>query len=174
MDSNMFSNSHSTTHPAALVCALVFMFFASLAAAQPVNNKHATIEAPFEEVFQDLRDAIINRGLQIDYTGHVDKMLERTSQVAGSVTETGAKSPYLSAKYIQFCSAKLTHESVSANPYNLAICPYVVFIFEARAQPGTVIVGYREPAPGPSKRSKDAFAKIDKLLNDIITEATTK
>jgi hypothetical protein len=142
--------------------------------AQPVNKKHASVKGAFDDVFLDLRDAIINRGLQIDYTGHVDQMLERTSKAAGSVTENGVKSPYLHAKYIQFCSAKLTHESVSANPYNLAICPYVIFIFEARAEPGTIVVGYREPQAGPSKLSKAAFAKVAKLLNDIMTEATSK
>lgn len=142
--------------------------------AQPADQVHFSTKAAFDEVFQDLKDAIINRGFVIDFTGHVDTMLERTSGVAGSVTKSGEKSPYLHAKYVQFCSAKLTHESVSANPYNLAICPYVVFIFESRAKPGTIVVGYRKPQAGPSKLSRAAFAKITKLLADIATEATSR
>jgi hypothetical protein len=54
----------------------------------------------------------------------------------------------------------------------MAICPYVVFIFETKSEPGKIIVGYRSPIPGPSKRSKEALAKIEKLLNDIAKEAT--
>ena len=136
--------------------------------------KHYTKQGNFEEVFQDLQDTVVNRGLVIDYTGHVDTMLERTSEAAGSVTKTGNKSPYLHAKYIQFCSAKLTHEAVSANPYNLAICPYVVFAFEAHADPGKIVVGYRRPLPGPSLMTKEAFAKIDNFLEEIVKEATSE
>jgi len=128
-------------------------------------------EAAFEDVWQDLQDAVINRGLKIDYIGHLDKMLERTSEVAGSVTPGGSKTPYLNAKYVQFCSAKLTHQSVSANPYNIAICPFVIFVFEAKVNPGTVVIGYRKPIPGPSRMTRKAFADIEALLASIIKEA---
>lgn len=132
----------------------------------------AAKEGEFNEVFEDLKDAILNRGLVIDYVGHVDTMLVRTSEAAESVTETGRKSPYLAAKYVQFCSAKLTHEAVSANPFNIAVCPYVLFAFEEAAKPGTVVVGYRRPIPGRSRRTRKAFEKIEGLLNEIIEEAT--
>jgi hypothetical protein len=135
---------------------------------------HYSKQGDFEEVLHDLQDAVINRGLVIDYIGHVNTMLNRTSEAAESVTKTGNKSPYLNAKYIQFCSAKLTHEAVSANPYDLAICPYVVFIFEAHSEPGKIVVGYRRPIPGPSQMTRDAFAKIDGLLEEIVKEAVSE
>ena len=100
--------------------------------------------------------------------------LERTSEAAGSVTEEGAKSPYKHAKYVQFCSAKLTHEAVSASPLNIGICPYVTFVIESRAEPGKITVGYRRPIPGPSKKTKKAFAKIDALLDEISKEAVAE
>ena len=158
---------------AALLWFCVAVTLGSHSFAQPTDKVHFSTKGTFSEVFQDVTDAIVNRGFVIDFTGHVDKMLERTSGVAGSVTKSGEKSPYLHAKYVQFCSAKLTHESVSANPYNLAICPYVVFAFESRAKPGTIVVGYRKPQAGPSKLSRAAFAKITKLLADIASEATS-
>ena len=156
-----------------LMAALLLAFgpLGQAGAVQPDSHQHVTKQGNFDDVFQDLQDAIINRGYVIDYVGHVDKMLERTSEVAKSVTDNNSKTPYLNARYVQFCSAKLTHESVSANPYNLSICPYVVFIFEAKSEPGKIIVGYRRPVPGPSKRSQQAFAKIDKLMQDIVGEA---
>ncbi len=124
----------------------------------------------FNEVLADLKDAIINRGLVIDYTGYLNTMLKRTSKTAGSVTEQGSKTPYLDAQFMQFCSAKLSHEVISANPQNIAICPYVVFVYELKADPGTVHVGYRRPITGPSKLSRKVFAKIDSLLDDIVKE----
>lgn len=157
----------------AIACAGLLMFAVAVPGqAQPAGKQHYSTKGSFEDVLLDLKDAIVNRGLVIDYTGHIDKMLERTSQAAGSVTAAGSKSPYLNAKYMHFCSAKLTHEAVSANVFNMAICPYVVFIFETKSEPGKIIVGYRSPIPGPSKRSKEALAKIEKLLNDIAKEAT--
>lgn len=144
------------------------------AATEAKTQVYFEKEAAFLDVFQDLQDAIVNRGLIVDYVGHIDQMLERTSKASGSVTETGSRSPYLAAKYVQFCSAKLTHESVSANPYNIAVCPYVIFAFEPKDKPGHVVVGYRRPVPGPSKLTKKAFAKIEELLLSIVKEVTAE
>ena len=113
----------------------------------------------------DLSDVIVNRGLVVDYTGHVGKMLERTSGA------TGGKSPYLGARYLQFCSAKLSQAAMQADPDNLAICPYVVFAYELKSEPGTARVGYRRPIAGQSRASREAIAAVEKLLDDIIGEA---
>lgn len=159
------------------ILMLLIMIFGMGRAAQAIEknsiNQYSK-QGDFEEVLQDLRDAVINRGLVIDYIGHVNAMLDRTSDAAESVTETGERTPYLNAKYIQFCSAKLTHAAVSADPYNLAICPYVVFIFETRSEPGTIVVGYRHPIPGQSTETKEAFANIDNLLDEIVKEVAAE
>lgn len=146
--------------------------FALPASADPETaSKRITVQAAFEDVFQDLQDAIVNRGLVIDYVGNTDKMLERTSAAVGSVTESGSGSPYKHAKYLVFCSAKLTHAAVSATPLAISICPYVVFAFETKAKPGMVTVGFRRPLPGPSKRTQKAYAAIEGLMAEIIAEA---
>ena len=168
---------HLATRTLAVMAAIAALLASGLqpvAAEGPSGTHYFTKQGAFEDVLQDVKDAIINRGLLIDYTGHIDKMLERTSEAAGSVTSTGARSPYKNAKYMHFCSAKLTHEAISANPYNLSICPYVVFLFETNAQPGKIVVGYRRPIPGPSVRSQKALAKIDALLESIVKEATSE
>ncbi len=157
-----------------LIALAALLFGALPASADHKPYVHFTKQGDFEDALLDLKDAIINRGLVVDYVGNVDKMLERTSKTVGSVTEKGSASPYLHAKYVQFCSAKLTHESVSANVYNLSICPYVVFAFESKAQPGRIVVGYRRPGVGHSVRSKKAMAKIDKLLEGIVKEVVAE
>lgn len=160
-----------------IIYALAVMAMITLPGAATADSskpQHYKTSGQFEDVWQDLQDAIINRGLKVDYVGHIGKMLERTSAAAGSVTASGSQSPYLNAKYLQFCSAKLTHQSVSANPFNLSICPYVVFAFEAKTKPGEIVVGYRRPVPGPSKRTRAAIANINKLLDEIVKEAAAQ
>ncbi|MHA1165366.1 MAG: DUF302 domain-containing protein, partial [Alphaproteobacteria bacterium] len=115
-----------------IAAALVALFLAAPGASAVENElgyKSISKEASFDTILFELKNAIIDRGLVVDYEGHLQKMLERTSQAVGSVTEAGSKSPYLHAKFLQFCSAKLTHEVVSKNPRNIAICPYVVFVY---------------------------------------------
>lgn len=132
--------------------------------------KEMTKTGSYSEVRDDLKNAIVNRGFVVDYVGQFNKMLERTSETVGSVTETGAKSPYKDAEFMQFCAAKLTHEAISANPQNIVNCPYVVYVYELTAKPGLIHVGYRTPVAGASKISRKAVANIDALLNEIITE----
>lgn len=129
------------------------------------------VNGTFEDIYLDLESAILAKGLVVDYVGHVNAMLERTAETVGSVTADGSKDPYREARYLQFCSAKLTHEVLSANPLNMAICPYVVFIFELNGEPGVVHVGYRRPIGDPSRVSQRAIAKVDVLLAEIVAEA---
>ena len=148
---------------------LLAMATAGLAAAsdQPVQGyKTMTANADFESTWFDLRNAIVDRGLVIDYTGHVSKMLDRTSQA------TGAGSPYVDGRYVIFCSAKLSQTAMQADPDNLAICPYVVFAYELKSKPGATVVGYRRPLASSNPGSASALAAIDKLLSDIVAEAT--
>jgi|GEM_PF-42742 len=156
------------------VIALCLGLSLSLSAAiakPPLGYKTLTKKASFDDVEFELQNAIIDRGLKVDYIGHVGAMLSRTSKTVGSVIKSGSKSPYLKAKYYQFCSAKLTHEVVRANPLNISVCPYVVFLFELRTSPGVVHVGYRIPFAGPSEVTQKAVAKVEALLASVIKDA---
>ena len=127
-----------------------------------------TVTGDFDEVFADLQDAVVNRGLVIDYVGDVGKMLDRTAEAAkGSDT----KAPYLNARYLQFCSAALTHQAVDADVHNLAMCPYVVFAYQTRAEPGQISVGYRQVTLAPAAPSQDAQAKVHSLLDAVVKDA---
>ncbi len=128
------------------------------------------INAGFDDVFNELKDVLINKGLVIDLVGHVDKMIERTADVTKSVTEEGSKSPYKSAKYVLFCSAKLTQKAVSASPENLGICPYIVFAYETKTEPGITRVGYRKPILGASRTTQNVTKEVNAFLQSIIDE----
>ena len=128
-----------------------------------------TVEGSFDTVFQDLTDAVVNRGLVIDYTGHVDTMLSRTADVSGA-----GKSPYANARYMQFCSSVLTHDAVAADASNISMCPYLVFAYETTADPGKVVVGYRPPDLRGDQASQAVKARVEALLGEIIDEAAAK
>jgi Domain of unknown function DUF302 len=120
----------------------------------------------FEDVKFELKDAIIRRGLAIDYTGHINTMLERTGAEVGSTRRV-----YKNAEFFLFCSAKLSRAMIEADPINVGYCPYVVFLYEAAEKPGEIVVGYRRPLPRGNAASKQALAAIEELLAGVVTDA---
>ena len=153
---------------ATIMLAAVLSVASSTVFAGGPGDTIKTVKGDFDEVFGDLQDAVINRGLVIDYVGDVGKMLERTANAAKG---SDAKVPYLNARYLQFCSAVITHEAVEADVHNLAMCPYVVFAYEARTDPGKVSVGYRQIELTASSASQAAQAKVHNLLQEVVNEA---
>ena len=154
-----------------LICVMTFFLFsAAMLGAPALANKYTgyrvvVINGDYETALFGLENAIVNRGLTVDYTGHVDKMLERTSKA------TGGKSPYLGARYFSFCSAKLSQAAMQADPDNLAACPYVMFAYELRSEPGKSRIGYRRPIASEKPAAQKALADIQKLLDAIVKEA---
>jgi len=153
-----------------ILAAAISVAPSTVLASEP-GDTIKTVTGDFHEVFGDLQDAVINRGLVIDYVGDVGKMLERTADAAKGSAGSDTKVPYLNARYLQFCSAVVTHEAVDADVSNLAMCPYVVFAYETRVEPGKVSVGYRKINLAPSAASQVAQAKVHNLLEAVVNEA---
>ena len=126
-----------------------------------------SVKGNFNEVNEDVEDAILNRGYVIDYHGFVSNMLKRTGKDIGST-----KVFYKDAEFYQFCSARLTRKAVEADPRNIGYCPYVIVAYELASNPGTVHVGYRHLAMAVSGESKKAMAAVEKVLDEIAREAT--
>ncbi|MEM9472622.1 MAG: DUF302 domain-containing protein [Pseudomonadota bacterium] len=154
------------TAAVALAAAIAAAPTSALAGAPAETIK--TVAGEFDDVFGDLQDAVINRGLVVDYVGDVGKMLERTADAARGAD---SKPPYLHARYLQFCSSALTHEAADADVHNLAMCPYVVFAYQTRARPDEVSVGYRQVTLAHDETSQAAQAKVHALLEAIVNEA---
>ena len=163
----MMRRSFVWRYVAGAVLAGATMVLGGVAGADEL--KISTKAGKFDDVKADVADAVIARGLTIDYRGNIGGMLDRTGADVGS-----SKKVYAAAEFITFCSAKLSRAMMEADPRNLAYCPYVVFTYEDAAKPGQISVGYRRPA-GPADASdaaKKALADIDALLGSIVTEAT--
>jgi hypothetical protein len=123
-------------------------------------------KAAYDDVRFELTNAVLNRGLEVDFNGHISNMLERTGADVGS-----ARPIYRKAEYFTFCSAKLSRQMMEAEPLSIGLGPYVVFIYEAAAAPGTTHVGYRRLPAAGSSASQAAAAEINKLLEGIVGDA---
>lgn len=138
-----------------------------LAAEEKPGLKIFTADTEFEDAAFELENAIVDRGLKIDYRGHIGKMMERTADDFG-----GDKANYKDAQFLTFCSVALTRAMIKADPQNVGFCPYVVFLYELKTEPGKTYIGYRRPVAAGSAGSIEAVKAIDKLLFDIIRQAT--
>ncbi len=124
-------------------------------------------KASFDEVRQDLEIAIQNRGLKIDNTSFIHKMLERTKK------DVGAKlTVYKEGQSFSFCSARLSRATMEADAHNMAFCPYSIVVYSTAADPKTVHVAYRRPyrADG-SPASRASLKDVENLLDGIAREA---
>lgn len=146
--------------------ALLALAFVSCAPAQAQDLVIRSKQAAFDDVKFELQNAIVGRGLTVETNGDVAGMLARTGADIGSTRQI-----YKQAEYFSFCSAKLSRATMEADPANLGFCPYVVFMYETAAAPGTVHVGYRKHQPQGSAESRAALAEIDTLLDGIVGDA---
>lgn len=140
----------------------------AVSAAQSVPEGVTAYEASaaFDDIRFDLENAIVNRGLVIDYVSHIGDMLERTAQDVG-----GKKQIFANAQAMLFCSANLSRKAMEADPANIAYCPYTLFVYETADAPGKVTVGFRKLAETGSDASRAAIADVNALLDAIAREA---
>ncbi|KQI67440.1 hypothetical protein AN189_15845 [Loktanella sp. 3ANDIMAR09] len=136
----------------------------SVAAALPlasVATAQEVVTTPFDGSFDDatfaVENAIVNKGLVIDYVSHVGEMLNRTGGDVGSDTMI-----FDAAEIFVFCSAVVSRQVMEADPMNIVHCPYGIFVAD---QGGDVTIGHRSYPEGPMQA-------VQTLLSEIVTEAT--
>ena len=121
------------------------------------------ITYPFDGSFEDasfaIENAIIDRGLVIDYTSHVGDMLNRTGADVGSDVAI-----FDNAQIFLFCSAAVSRRVIEADPMNIMHCPYGIFVADMG---GEVMIGHRDYPDGPMQ-------EVEALLDAIILEATAQ
>lgn len=133
---------------------------ACLMAAAPAlaDGPHVTTyHGSYEDARFAVENAIINRGLVIDYVSHVGDMLIRTNADVG-----GKEHLFSEAEIFLFCSAAVSRQVMEADPMNIAHCPYGIFVTERRGQ---VSIGYRDYPDG-------AMNMVEEMLAEIVEEAT--
>lgn len=135
----------------------------ALAAGPVAATAQEAVTFPFEGSFEDasfaIENAIINRGLVIDYTSHLGEMLNRTGEDIA-----GAEEIFADAQVFLFCSATVSRRVMEADPMNIVHCPYGIFVAE---MDGDVMIGHRDYPDGPMQ-------EVEALLDAIILEATAE
>ena len=113
--------------------------------------------------FADTRDAVVlaieNRGLVLNFTGHISEMLDRTAGDLGN-----ARRIYEQAEVLEFCSATLSRQMMETDPHEIVNCPFTIAVYALAGEPGKTWVAYRKPA------GKSA-ARLEKLLREIVADA---
>lgn len=134
----------------------------TLAFAAPAFANDQAITFDYDGTFDDatfaVEDAIISKGLVIDYRSHTGAMLERTREDVGSDVVL-----FDGADVFLFCSAKVSRQVMEADPMNIVHCPYSIFVAD---QEGKVTIGFRDYPEGPMQAVED-------LLTEIVEEATS-
>ena len=129
-------------------------------AAGPGSAADQAVTYPFEGSFDDaafaVENAIVGRGLVVDYVSHTGEMLNRTGADVGSTKEL-----FNEADIFLFCSAQVSRQVMEADPMNIAHCPYGIFVAD---QAGDVMIGYRTYPEGPMQ-------DVQALLDEIVQEA---
>jgi len=147
--------------------AAMSVTLAPLAAGAQGHIVAYPVDAAFDDVRLDLENAIINRGLVIDYEAFVGDMLARTAADVGA-----ERALFTRAESLQFCSALLSRRMMEADPANLGFCPHIVFAYEEPGAVGRVHVGYRRlPDEDGSDATRAALAEINALMDAIVREA---
>ncbi|SEL24308.1 hypothetical protein SAMN05421666_3200 [Roseovarius nanhaiticus] len=129
--------------------------------AIPASAADEAVTYPFNGSFDDaafaVENAIIGRGLVIDYVSHTGEMLARTAEDVGSDTEL-----FTEADIFLFCSAQLSRKVMEADLMNIAHCPYGIFVAD---QGGEVMIGYRTYPDGPMQ---EVQAMLDEIVKDAM------
>lgn len=147
----------------AIVASAVLVNGALAASAEVVVR---STKGEFKEVKERVLHAIENRGLVLNYTARIGAMLERTGKDIGA-----ARQVYADAELLEFCSAKVSRETMEADPRNIVFCPYGIAIYALPKAPGKVYLAYRRQGASGAGRSAKARQGVDKLLADIVAEA---
>lgn len=139
------------------LASLALLAAAGLAAVSTASAQDGYVAHSFDGDFEDaafaVEQAIVGRGLVIDFVSHVGEMLARTKDDVG-----GEKALFEEADIYVFCSAVVSRKVMEADPMNISYCPYGIFVAERLGE--GVQIGYRTYPDGPMDSVEDLLAEI--------------
>ncbi len=123
-----------------------------------------SVNADYDQVWDDLTTALNNRGLVISSVSHVGTMLERTGKALGQDKKIFAR-----AKVMEFCSAIISRKMMENNPNYIAFCPYQIMVYALPNDPGRVYLAYRRLFWGNVK-DRTVLKTVENMLSSLINE----
>lgn len=147
-----------------LLSIVLLLNAANLRAEQPSNFPLYSSDETFEDVMENVKDAIIGKGLNISNVLHASDMLNRTGPDLGF-----SENVFSEAQTIEFCSASLSHQLVVIDPSNMVLCPFTISVYKLEKDKDTIHLSYRKLTAG--NNSSAVLEKVDTLIQEIIEEA---
>ncbi len=135
---------------------------AAVATNDPVVTSR--IEGDYHDIANNIRTAIIGKGISIAHELPASEMLKRTAPAYGYQTNT-----YANARTFEFCSASISHKLARQDPDNIILCPFTISVYSLTNEPGIVRVSYRVPVGRPG--SEAIIKEIITLISGIIEDA---
>ena len=104
----------------------------------------------FDDVRDDIKMAITDRGMVVNDISHVCEMLERTGKDLGYRSQI-----LLKVEVLEFCSAVVSRKMMKADPDNIVFYPYVIAVYVVPEKPDEVRIAYRKPQIVGSSASQE-------------------
>lgn len=149
--------------------AWVFLLWtgAGLAGGEPSQDQTAVhvfdTDERFEDVVENIKMAIIERGMLVSGTLHVSDMLNRTA------ADLGFSEVFEKAESVEFCSALISHKMAQVTAENIVICPFTIAVYIKQEEPGQVHVAYRHPLL--AGEADEVTGAILEMLEGIVQDA---
>jgi uncharacterized protein (DUF302 family) len=129
---------------------------------EPVVIK--SVNGTFDEIWEDLKMALNDRGLVVSSVSHVSEMLERTGKALNRT-----KRIYGQAKVMEFCSAVISRNMLERNPHFISFCPYQIMVYTLPDNENKVYLSYRRLIWKDSK-DRDVLEAVERLLEGLIDD----
>jgi uncharacterized protein (DUF302 family) len=148
-------------HPLVTAVIAAFLAFSSPVDAADAALVIRSVKGSFEGVKEQVISALETRGLVVNYTARIGAMLERTGKDIGAERRV-----FDQADAIEFCSARVSRETMELDPHNIGFCPYSINVYTLPKEPGRVYVSYRKfPA---SKAMQPAARLVEEIVKESL------
>ena len=137
------------------------------AAAEPAESAGPIVIYPTEGSFDDMIDnikmAIEERGMLVSSVLHASDMLNRTGP------DLGYQPVFKRAEAVEFCSAVLAHRMTQAAVENVSLCPFTIAVYIRTDEPEKLYVSYRRPHLAGD--AADVTSAIYEMLDGIVRDS---
>ncbi len=144
--------------------SFILLFVLALVDPAPVTADQYisySTEEGFEDVMDNIKLAIENRGMYINNVMHMSEMLDRTGKDLGFEQQI-----YLKADSIEFCSALLSRRMTREDPRRIINCPFIISVYVLPAEPDKTYIAHRRLAG-------DDATGVMKDVMDMLREVAT-
>ena len=124
-----------------------------------------TVAGNYFEVVQNIRSAILGKGIHIAHELHASDMLQRTGPAFGY-----KKNIYSHAEILEFCSAGLSQKLARIDPDNIVVCPFTIGVYALTSEKNRVHITYQIPSGKPGTEA--VIKEIEELVASIVEDAS--